>query len=392
MARQRNGGGVIEYATQSGDVVYRIQYRDSSGRQVKETVGRKSEGYTRTMAKAERRARMGKVAKGYKRPDPVPFSVYAAKWFDDMKVERDWTEATTKAYRTAVDRLSQEFGHCKLRDLTAVMVNDYKTRMLSEFGAALVNRTLTVLAMILDRAVEDNLIERDKRPRVKRPTIPAYTPRALTSAEARAVERELAKADDPQIRLAFLTFELLGLRIHELQGLRWRDLSFEENRLRVFKSKTRKGERSVYVPSVLLDEFSEHYQRSYYTHPDNYIFCHPARGTKWRADNRNGYYDSVTAAVKKAGVVGKFRPAHDLRVTSLTEGALAGESPAILMARAGHEDFATTKRYLDLAGVVFKKEAEALAARRMGRLRIVDGGKASGDSFVQEATSSPSLR
>jgi integrase len=56
------------------------------------------------------------------------------------------------------------------------------------------------------------------------------------------------------------------------------------------------------------------------------------------------------------------RPFHDLRHASLTNGAAAGETPIVLMTRAGHRSMATTKQYLHLAGVVFRDEADARAA------------------------------
>jgi integrase len=364
MARQRNGGGVIEYPTRDGDTVYRIQYRDASGRQVKETVGRRSEGFTRTDAKAERKARIAKVAKNhYRRPDPVLFSTFAPKWFEQAQQTEGWADSTITKYNAAVERLVGYFGGYKVRDITAAQVNDYKVAALLQVGPAVVNVSLTVLGMVFRSAAEHNLIEQDRIPKVKRPHIPDYTPRALTPVEARRIEAELHKADDPQIPLAFFTIEVLGLRLFELQGLRWRNIDFLGKRIRIEKSKTKAGERSVYLPKPLSERLEAHYARTLHKGDDDYVFCHPILGTPWRADT---YRRRVKAAAKKAGVQERFRPAHDLRVTSLTDGAMHGESPAVLMARAGHRSFQTTKRYLDLAGVVFEEEGEALAARRLG--------------------------
>jgi hypothetical protein len=61
------------------------------------------------------------------------------------------------------------------------------------------------------------------------------------------------------------------------------------------------------------------------------------------------------------------RPFHDLRHSSLTNGAAAGESPIALMTRAGHANMATPKQYLHLAGVTFPDEAAALERRVLGR-------------------------
>ena len=61
-----------------------------------------------------------------------------------------------------------------------------------------------------------------------------------------------------------------------------------------------------------------------------------------------------------------FRPQHDLRVTSITLDAIAGATPTALKSKAGHASMATTERYVKLAGVVFRTEATAQAARLLG--------------------------
>lgn len=65
------------------------------------------------------------------------------------------------------------------------------------------------------------------------------------------------------------------------------------------------------------------------------------------------FTDRFRRALKAAGVEGYVRPFHDLRHTSITNGAAAGESPIALMTRAGHANMNTTKRYLHLAGQTF---------------------------------------
>ncbi len=63
-----------------------------------------------------------------------------------------------------------------------------------------------------------------------------------------------------------------------------------------------------------------------------------------------------------------MRPFHDLRVTSITNDAIAGVDPVALMTKAGHASMKTTRRYLRLAGVVFREEADALEQRLLGGL------------------------
>jgi hypothetical protein len=48
------------------------------------------------------------------------------------------------------------------------------------------------------------------------------------------------------------------------------------------------------------------------------------------------------------------------------DAAAAGANSVALLTKAGHANMATTKRYLHLAGVVFRDEADRLEARLLG--------------------------
>ena len=108
----------------------------------------------------------------------------------------------------------------------------------------------------------------------------------------------------------------------------------------------------------------DHYRRTAYKGGDELVFCHPQRGTVYRAE---AFQEALEAALRAAEVEAEgIRPFHDLRHASLTNGAAAGESPVALMARAGHRSMKTTNAYLHLAGVVFREEAERLERRLLG--------------------------
>jgi integrase len=191
----------------------------------------------------------------------------------------------------------------------------------------------------------------------------SYAPRCALLRAAKGPARE-AKLEG-QVRLAFRTLVLLGLRWNELRHLRWGDIAFLEEppRLYVRESKTEEGERAVAIPPGLVKELEAHYAQTPYKADTDYVFGHPTKGTLWP---HRQYRDAFHAAVKALGLEGRIRPARDLRVTSLTQGALAGEAPLKLMARAGHRSFSTTTGYLKLAGVVFGDEADALEKRMAG--------------------------
>jgi hypothetical protein len=56
-----------------------------------------------------------------------------------------------------------------------------------------------------------------------------------------------------------------------------------------------------------------------------------------------------------------MREYHDWRHTGITNAAAAGMSPLSIMRMAGHSDFKTKQRYIDLAGVVFGDDVRRLS-------------------------------
>lgn len=167
---------------------------------------------------------------------------------------------------------------------------------------------------------------------------------------------------DVRARRVFLTFVLTGLRRSELRGLRWGHVNLVEGTLRVVESKSEEGERTIALPAALVDELMAHYQQASYRSDDDYVFCHPTKGSPWSADRFRVVFD---AALTAAGITDRVR-IHDLRHTALTNLAATGASQTALMETAGHRSFQTTQQYIDLAGVVFRDEAEALSRRLLG--------------------------
>jgi integrase len=153
-----------------------------------------------------------------------------------------------------------------------------------------------------------------------------------------------------------------------LTGLKWRDIDFVEGKLVVRESKTAEGEgRVVGIPDPLLEQFMAHLGRVHYKHPDDYVFHHPSRGSRWHG---RYYGAAIREAVKSAGIEipegMKLRPAHDLRVASATFGILAGESIPELMERGGWASYQTMKPYVKMAGRVNREQANRLASLRLG--------------------------
>jgi integrase len=356
-------GSVITYNGKRG-TVFRVKYRDASGKQVMETVGSERDGVTRKRAEAELRDRLVRVEKGrWRRPAPLTFAVASETWYEEASAEKAWSPRTVAQYASIRRRLVDHFGHKRLEEIRPGDVSAYKTAKLDEgLSGASVSRDLSILHSVFAWCVVTERMDRNPADGVPHPAAAKRKGNALRPEEIQALARAFTEEQD---RLVFLTLVLCGVRRSELQALRWRDVDLIENRLRIVDSKTETGERSVAIPRTLAERLWQHRRTSSYKGDGERVFCHRDAGTVYRYE---WFSEALRAAYKAAGMEFPegMRPFHDLRVTSITNDAIAGANPIALMTKAGHASMATTRRYLRLAGTVFPEEAAALEARVLG--------------------------
>jgi integrase len=361
-----SGAAVVVYDGKRGRV-FRLKYVDASGRQVMETLGPEREGWTRKKAEAELRERLVRVErKGYRRPGPLTFRDYAETWFAEGETRRRWKPSTVAQYRSIRGRLVESFGPMPLAAIRPRHVAEYVAEQAATLGAATVGRDVDLLHAIFKTALREELVERNPAEATERPKLPPFRPQILEPVEVARVARAFR---DAQARVVFLTLVLTGLRRSELQRLQWRDVDLVENVLRVRDSKSEDGIRSIALAPTLAEELWQQRRRTAYQGDGELVFCHPERGTVYRAET---FRRALTAALRAAGVAKAPRPFHDLRHTAITNDAAAGSSPIAVMTKAGHANMATTKRYLHLAGVVFRDEAEALERRLLAGVGPVE--------------------
>jgi integrase len=388
-----DGAAVIKYEGKRG-VVWRVKYRDADGRQVQETLGRTSDGWSRRKAEAELRARLTDVRRtGLRKLEPVTFKSFAQEWVATYPAAKGLKRSTREGYKAIVDlHLEPAFGQLRLEEIDVGRIDAYMAtkRKGSKDKPALaprtVNRHLNLLHQLLEAAVRRGLVRSNPVSAADRPREPRRRWTILSPAEVVRVERAFGDLVDEaeekpelvwreQARVVFLASMATGLRRGELLGLRWRNVLLADPdgpTLRVAETwvrgqedtpKSEAGERTIALGKRLADELFAHRGRSSFAGDDERVFCHPETGGVL---DYKRYAKTLRLALAKAEVDRPMRPFHDGRHTSITNAAAAGTSPAALMARAGHSDFATTQLYIDLSGEAFREEADMLERRLWG--------------------------
>jgi integrase len=357
-----SGACIVEYRRKDGDITFRAKYRDASGTQVQETLGRKSEGWTKRKAQVELRDRLNRVEKkAWKRPKPITLAEYAPTWLQEREKKRGLKGSSVRAYRLALDHLTASLGHLPLGAITPRHLADFTRSSLERLSPTSVNYDLSVLGALFGTAQREELVDRNPVALVERPKLRTRQWRILSPVEVPRIARAFT---DERARLLFQVLVMTGMRRGELRRLVWSDVDFIENAVRIRESKSEAGRRRIAIPPSLAEALWQYRRSASYQGDDDFVFAHPRLGNPVDPD---WYAREFRAACKRAGVKAPERPMHDLRHGALTHYAVAG-NPIALMTMAGHRTMASTRPYLHLAQETFPDEAAALEKRYGGTL------------------------
>lgn len=299
----------------------------------------------------------------------VTFEDAANEWLRHGEHERDLKPSTLRDYRSAVQRhLIPAFGSMGLEEVSTAAIERWLTDYIrAQRKIRQARKLLAILHGIFERAgrvwpLSANPARDVEKPRVRydRTNFDFFSPEEVWSL-ARA-------AGDLQDQSIFLTAAFAGLRRGECIALRWRDIDFPRESVRVQRSvsgteitapKSGHG-RVVPLAADLATVLAQLSHRERFNGPDDLVFCSIAGGVIDGSALRRRYKQ----ALKAAGL--RDLRFHDLRHTF---GSLAIQYASIVQVQAwlGHADVKTTARYLhyksqtgeaDLLGRAFAAERQ----------------------------------
>jgi integrase len=153
-------------------------------------------------------------------------------------------------------------------------------------------------------------------------------------------------------RVLYLAAVMTGMRQGELLALRWQDVDWSAQRVRINRNyirgafgtpKSHRG-RSVPLADRLGGELDQLYKASAYQADDDLVFGNPHTGRPMNGHTLTRTFQTALESAKVRKV--RF---HDLRHTFGTRMAAAGVPMRTLQKWMGHRDFRTTLIYADYA-------------------------------------------
>lgn len=322
-------------------------------------LGRPEEGWNRERAEAELRHVLADVERGiWRAPEPTPTTVateaptfheFASEWLDGRRGELRPRTIADYEWALSYHLLPVFKGH-RLSQIGVREVDRYKAAKLREgkLGAAQINKTLKVLAMIIDVAIEYELIDganpaRGRRRRVKAPKVKRtwVEPEQLSA---------LLDAADRYMRPVIAVLAGAGLRVGEAVALDWRDVNLATGTLSVGLAKTDAGSfREVDMPGGVIEALSEWRAWRKVDGPER-----PALTTRTKSRQTVTNVDHrLKATIRRAnqrltelGIepISERATPHSLRRTYASLRAALRDDPVYIAEQLGHEDPAFTFR------------------------------------------------
>jgi integrase len=357
-----------------GGAVWCVDFTDAEGKRHLEVARDVQRNSTRDIAKARMRKLQDGCYAGTYSNAGVPFAELCRGFLAHVQVRAN----TERDYRVILDlHLLPFFGAdtpvpeidvARIEALRAHLCKEGRTmRDGSKRGLrpATVNKAMTLLVMVLNRAVKHKIIasnpalhvdkvktERKQRVRVER---------LLARDEVPAM---LAKAP-PRYAALLTTLVYSGMRISEALALRWRCVNLDAGILTVERAlvrgvegdaKSETSHRDIEVPPVLVKVLREHKMASARKADDD--LCFPTE--TGQADNlQNVQKRGLAVALKRAGIK-RATSLHDLRHGYASALLASGVPITRVSALLGHASPAIT---LSVYAHVMPKHKDDAAAK-----------------------------
>ena len=179
----------------------------------------------------------------YLEPVKMTFSTLVSQWIDHYSV--DAKESSVRARQKAVNITINEFGTYQLYQITK---NDYQTfidKMTKKYSKNYVDSIHSTTHMVFQYAKDMKLIKEVPSKGIKRPK----KRKTVEELESEDITEKFLEKDELKTFLAvakgngldndFLVFTLLaysGMRVGELQALKWSDIDFDDHTIRITKT------------------------------------------------------------------------------------------------------------------------------------------------------------
>lgn len=276
-------------------------------------------------------------------------------WIDNVK-GNNIRYNTRRGYNDRYEKnIRPLIGDMLLKDVKPLHCQDVLNQMAGEYMNSTIQRTRTVLWVLLDSAVENELLFKNPVTKsVRCKSGRASKEKRVLTTDEQCLFLQAAKGTDSYYQYALIL--QTGLRIGEMTALRWSDIDFEkkilhvrrtmeyvysDRRWRIGEPKSKSGARDIPLTSEAVCILNRQREKIADFDYDSMEFSDLVfLDQDGEPLKRSSYNKDLSMLARKAGIA-SFS-VHTLRHTFATRCIEAGMKPKTLQTILGHADIGTT--------------------------------------------------
>lgn len=159
--------------------------------------------------------------------------------------ENEWKESTRIQRRSAIDnQIGPLLGHYKLHELDKITYKHvFINKLLQKYRITTVQLMHALFKISINDAVENEILKRNKFRGIKIPN-PEKITRHLTREQLQVFLDTAKKVENITNYTLLLVLSYSGMRRGECLGLRWSDVDFDSNTIKIERTRDNKGVRT----------------------------------------------------------------------------------------------------------------------------------------------------
>ena len=285
-----------------------------------------------------------------------------AQMFLDKYAKNNLSDTTVINYKYQLNKhILSEIGHYKINALKKLHIQDLANKECEEYNLAskTIKNDIKLISAILEKGIEWELLQSNVAHKVAIPNNknkPKKEQEIYNNEEIKLLFDALDKEYDPFKTMVYISF-YTGARRGEVLALRWKDIDFENNIIKIQQNKVRtvngttfketknKRSRKFVAPEVLMKRLKEFYNNQ---DEEELLFnIYPST-----------YSRNWSNFVKKNNL--KYITLHDLRHTNGSLLASKGVDIVTIAKRLGHLPATASAYYLHSVSEEDKKASQKL--------------------------------
>jgi len=322
--------------------IWCIDYRDQLGKRHREAVDTHKRVAEQALAKRKTEVAENRFL-DKKKQSRIKFADFASEFIETYSKpnKRSW-----KRDMQLVSHLTLFFNNSLLHQIGPQGIEKYKKERTKHVKPATVNRELSCLRTIFNKAIEWGKVEQNPVKKIKFYKENNKRVRYLEPDEVHRLVQECPDHLTPIVTVAIHT----GMRLGEILNLKWQDIDLKRRLIYIVDSKSKEG-RELPMNFVVSNTLSQCQEAAH----GDYVFSHPD-GSPYRK-----IYRGFKTACRKAGIK-DFR-FHDLRHTFASYLVMNGQDLKTVQELLGHKSFEMTLRYAHLSPDHKRKAVDDLGSR-----------------------------